>query len=335
MNLEKRKADISFIRMCATVAIVTCHVMQYYDNVLCAWFNCGVQVFLFISGYLYSQKRSNAIDFYKKSLSKLLIDYWIYLVIILCAVRLLNIMPITKEMIVGLFTCSQQLPFLAHFWFLKTIIVCYFALPLLWWIFDSWEEKGTTWYLALICVVLHIFIKRIAPVDYTPAWVETFILGVIFSRIEKMKKIHIVKIIIYLLCIVVNGIQIYYDYIKLPMVGNWFANENNMVIYRSYGHLLMGVAITILVKDIYNKLQIKAVWWNKLLALSDKLSYDIYITHHAFCFLPFSILALFGKKSVAIVVYSVAVVVTAGMLNILSTYVRMILQRSLKSVHKF
>ncbi len=48
----KKEYEISIIRIISTVSIVICHMYQYYDNWLCSWFNTGVQIFFFMSGFL-------------------------------------------------------------------------------------------------------------------------------------------------------------------------------------------------------------------------------------------------------------------------------------------
>ena len=48
---------IGFARLLAMISIVICHVFQALESPLCYYFNVGVQVFLFISGYLYGKKR--------------------------------------------------------------------------------------------------------------------------------------------------------------------------------------------------------------------------------------------------------------------------------------
>ena len=46
------------------------------------WFNVGVQMFLFISGFLYGKKdKIEAVGFYKKSFPKLLVDYYVFIVL--------------------------------------------------------------------------------------------------------------------------------------------------------------------------------------------------------------------------------------------------------------
>ena len=48
----EREYEISIIRIISTVFIVTCHIQQHYNIGLCWWFNVGVQIFFFMSGYL-------------------------------------------------------------------------------------------------------------------------------------------------------------------------------------------------------------------------------------------------------------------------------------------
>lgn len=42
--------------MIATIFIVACHFLQYYQNGLSQWLNVGVQIFFILSGVLYGNK---------------------------------------------------------------------------------------------------------------------------------------------------------------------------------------------------------------------------------------------------------------------------------------
>lgn len=76
--------SISFVRFIAMICIISCHIMQrdgfstyiYGARIEWAWwFNVGVQMFLFISGYLYGQKdKIDTVSFYKKAFPKILVD---------------------------------------------------------------------------------------------------------------------------------------------------------------------------------------------------------------------------------------------------------------------
>ena len=55
--MTNKKMDcISLLRMLSVFSIISCHIMQFYNNELAWWFNTGVLIFLLISGFLYSQK---------------------------------------------------------------------------------------------------------------------------------------------------------------------------------------------------------------------------------------------------------------------------------------
>ena len=81
-RIEKYDDRVSLIRFVAMYSIVACHIFQYFNHELAYWFNTGVQIFLFISGWLYAAKKvDNPILFMKKTLSKLFSDYYIFVTI--------------------------------------------------------------------------------------------------------------------------------------------------------------------------------------------------------------------------------------------------------------
>ena len=61
-----RDYSISFVRYISMLFVIICHIFQYFGNELAWWLNVGVQIFLFISGYLYANKKTNdKKEFYK------------------------------------------------------------------------------------------------------------------------------------------------------------------------------------------------------------------------------------------------------------------------------
>lgn len=84
MNRDRitRDYSISVARLVATICIILCHMQQYYGSELCWWFNVGVQMFLFISGYLYANKKIVDSElFFIKNLIKILIPYYCCVII--------------------------------------------------------------------------------------------------------------------------------------------------------------------------------------------------------------------------------------------------------------
>lgn len=90
---HNRDYSVSSARFIAMCFIIICHMMQRDDfasdingaHISWAfWFNVGVQMFLFLSGYLYSGKDNiDTVPFYKKNFPKLLTDYYVFIVIML------------------------------------------------------------------------------------------------------------------------------------------------------------------------------------------------------------------------------------------------------------
>ena len=68
--------SLSFARMIAMVFIISCHFLQFYGNELAWWFNVGVQMFFFISGWIFS-KKNMSIKVMVKQFLKILIPYYI------------------------------------------------------------------------------------------------------------------------------------------------------------------------------------------------------------------------------------------------------------------
>lgn len=52
----QKDLKISVIRLIAVLMIISCHILQGLKYEAAYWVNLGVQVFFFISGYLYGKK---------------------------------------------------------------------------------------------------------------------------------------------------------------------------------------------------------------------------------------------------------------------------------------
>ena len=75
-----RDYSISIIRVLAMLAIVACHIFQSQDMSIAFWLNIGVQIFLFMSGFLYGKKTiTNTSEWLKNNLRK----YYYHIIFIL------------------------------------------------------------------------------------------------------------------------------------------------------------------------------------------------------------------------------------------------------------
>ena len=194
---KNKDYSISCARFIAMVFIVACHMMQKDDfasDIYGAhigwafWFNVGVQMFLFISGYLYGKKnRIDTVEFYKKSFPKLLIDYYVFVFIILIAIHFSPLWDTDSNGIIGLLTFSSTIPGLGHLWFVPTILFCYLLSPILSEILNAIDKRSNIRFWAeaiLLLLVIRVVIKRFFGY-FNPAWINCFVIGMIFSRIEQ------------------------------------------------------------------------------------------------------------------------------------------------------
>lgn len=321
----KRDDAISLARFIAMIFIISCHIMQYYGHELAWWFNVGVQMFLFISGYLYGRRNEiEPLSFYKKSFIKILTDYYIYILIVVCVILFTNKIPLIFTDIFRLFTFSGTIKGLGHLWFISTILFCYLITPLLIKIINEIEKKNNFMYIIEIIFILivteltcSLFFNY-----FNGAWINCYILGLLIYRLKnnKVKIWNITKWIILLLSFVMNIIQIYISYFSdLKFIG---AYELLFTKWCNYAHVLLGIVLVMLIIKIFNKINYKPSILTKILKLSDKYSYDIYIVHQFFILGEYSILKFCNSKIIGIVIVVIITILSAVLLNYISKVVK-------------
>ena len=304
-----RNSAISLIRMFSMLMIISCHIMQYYDLELAWWFNVGVQIFLCISGFLYGQKNiDNVTDFNNKRLKKILIPY--YLVFIPFGVIELifarDVFSI-KDFVLGMVLCSR-LKGAEHLWFIPTILMCYLITPLLQGYRNKCVEGKRT---IVIFTVLGVIITSVLIQGFTtfnPAWICCYVIGYALGMNEKAEFIseNVLMVITGIIAVAGNALQIYCDYIAN-------INFTGFGIIKNYNHVMLGVFIFLLLKTIFEKVDLTKV--QKLLKLSDAYSFEVYLVHQLLILGPFSLLALTGYPLVNILIMLLGVCVLAFVLK--------------------
>ncbi|MGB4658327.1 MAG: acyltransferase [Mobilitalea sp.] len=284
-NVRNRDYAISFIRAIALIMIIICHFMQYYNNELAWWFNTGVQIFLCISGFLYSEKEiKNGYVFIRKGFVKLLTDYYIYIFISIVVYAVFAPQLLSLIGIVKLAFCSGVIAGLGHLWFVGTILFCYLLTPLFYEIIHRLlkENKAisilkTTIMMLIMYVALELFVSH-----FNAVYVMCYFVGYIIGMEKNMlgeKWTKVIGIIIIPAAIAFNLFQIYADYIVQYNMGNGI----KALVYErfcSVSHVLLGISLFIILYIFYNKLNIENTVVEKILDLTDEYSYDVYLAHH-------------------------------------------------------
>ena len=318
MAEQKRDLSISFVRMLAMMFIVICHVMQYYDMELAWWFNVGVQIFLCISGYLYGRKRILDIRvFYRKNFVKILIDYEIVVFAAVAATVLFTDTVITVEEIAGAVLTVSTIAGGAHLWFIPTILMCYLLTPLYERIFSRAEQSHKLLVpAAVLLFVMNELVFRQMFSYFNAAWVNCYLIGFALRRFQQYRFWYTGSAwLLTLTGAVFISIQASVRYLQLiTLTDAWRPFYYPMC---DYGHVFLGVALfcsgRVLLRPFCNINLIQ-----RILRLSDRYSYQIYLTHHFFILGPLSLMALTANSYVNVVLILLLTVLTAVLLQKIS-----------------
>ena len=318
MAEQKRDLSISFVRMLAMMFIVICHVMQSYDVELAWWFNIGVQIFLCISGYLYGRKRIlDILVFYRKNFVKILIDYEIVVFAAVAATVLFTDTVITVEEIAEAVLTVSTIAGGAHLWFIPTILMCYLLTPLYERIFSRAEQSHKLLVpAAVLLFVMNELVFRQMFSYFNAAWINCYLIGFALRRFQQYRFWYTGSAwLLTLTGAVCISIQASVRYLQLITLTDAWRPFYYPVC--DYGHVFLGVALfcsgRVLLRPFCNINLIQ-----RILRLSDRYSYQIYLTHHFFILGPLSLMALTANSYVNVVLILLLTVLTAVLLQKIS-----------------
>ena len=321
VRLDKHNYSISFLRMVSMVFIVLCHFCRYYGSEFEWWFNVGVQVFFCISGFLYGSKKiDDPIGFITKNFKKILVPYFVFLIPTIVAYFIFARGSIGIMDTVGALLCCDTIDGIGHLWFVGYILLCYLATPYLYWLFKKMEERGFGYvlsvFIALLVVAQGISLVLDSYFEFgrmAPYFVGYFLAFIIRKYSEKTFKILSALIFIGAICTV--GIRIYMRYF-VGFKASWFG------YFEQYSHVLLGVTIFLL-----GYILLKNMKGNKIMSLSDKYSYYVYIVHQLLILSPFSLMAITSNVYLNWGITLVAIVVMSVVLKFLSDKVTNIISK--------
>ena len=292
----ERDYKISIIRILAMLSIVLCHIFQAFNMNIAFWLNVGVQVFLFMSGFLYGNKTiENTWDWLKKQFKKIIIPYYIYIAIIILAYVILARNEITVANITSIIFQLQLIILaprgLGHFWFIPVILICYLITPLLQKIIKK-EGKITVNQIAVLLLVIigieSLFLQSVINIGLCN--IICYILGYtvanMYLKNKKAQRVTCLGIVI--LAIIANVLKVFI----LPDEYNVLISSIlKVIIFNS--HILLGSAIFIVLFKLLSYIEKKLNPTIKTIIDNlDKNSFYVYITHHTFILGPLAIINL-------------------------------------------
>jgi len=314
-----RDYSISIIRVLAMLAIVACHIFQSQDMSIAFWLNIGVQIFLFMSGFLYGKKTiTNTSEWLKKQFKKILLPYYIYISIIIVFYIIFAREYLSIWNVLSLFLNLQlviQAPIgLGHLWFIPVILICYLVTPVLQKILKSNEKFGFKQCAILLIiagVVEALFLQNFINIGICN--VMCYILGyaISYMGVKEIKIGRALSWIIMVLAIISNIMKIFI----LPDNYNILISALlKILIFNS--HILLGSALFIIMLKLFKTISTKIpLKLKNTIDVIDKFSFNIYITHHVFILGPLAIINLTPNILINIIIILCCTVFSAYLLE--------------------
>ena len=314
---------ISLSRILGMVMIILCHIIHYYTFIpgsafLGQVFGSGVQLFFFISGYLYGGKTV-------KSFCKWYAQrFWIvsFPTITLSVLTMIILLFLGSPISVNTFAVYaldlegvlflnsritaffSEIPTLGHLWFTTIIMLCYSTIPLLQKVTPSSFTKPPRTLIALflsigtvLCFVTFSFLNI--------TYFFVFIAGYLSGKLCLLDKIRFKNFSTYTLIVVLSIVA------RLAL-RHYFDNTVFYVFYAEISRFVIGTWLTVLFSYLHYKVPhtVTTVANWRATKLLDKYSFYIYLTHGLFYIGPFNIydsLPLY----LATIVFCICTVLTA------------------------
>lgn len=276
----KKNVSLQILRIFSMFMIVICHLcsesgISIIVN-MAQFFNVGVFIFLFISGYLYGKKSNiNSKDFFYNRFKKLMLPFYIFLIYIIFLNILKNDFAF-RYLFSNLFNLQYffgSLSGMEHLWFMTELMICYLITPILYSLKKSSIIKrytliGLLLVLSILCV---LFSNTLANAIL---YLCVYILG--FYYTTNNNKYNLLKsVCLFCLAIIVRLVS-----------KNYF---DNTIFYNSYIVFATHTVISISLFNIFLSI-FKNVKSNTLIDWFDSISFYVYICHYQFIYGPISVI---------------------------------------------
>jgi peptidoglycan/LPS O-acetylase OafA/YrhL len=333
-NQTKKQTSISIIRFISMSMIVLCHYLQYYNNELAWWFDVGVPIFLCISGFLYGSKTIvNDINFIFKRFKKILLNYYVYLIIIIPFYILFASNLINIKSVISAFICNNigSIKGLGHLWFIPYILLCYLITPLLFHISEKIKNKSN--FIFIISIVGILLLSQVLIHFFLANFVAPLILCYIICYYTAILiKLYgpniVVKLLLIILpiCLLSNSIEIYLKYVNhIELNGVLLMIQNYFYVYT---RVCLGITLFLLLYYIFGMINFSKLYIiKKMLTFSDKYSYDIYICHHFYILGPFGFMSLTKNNFINCIIVFIFILISGIILNRICQFIK-------NSIHK-
>lgn len=296
----RKDISIQITRIVAMFSIIICHLLQEVGNekiaTLSQFFNVGVYIFLFLSGYLYGNKNiKEPAKWLFKRFIKLMIPIYIFMIVIF-GIQLYQHTFQPKYLLIYLFNLQRIFGTTSgagHLWFMTVIMFCYFITPIL----NKLKNKICNndvflliWYI-LSCLICYIH----GDTGQIFLYMFVYLFGYCYrNRKNKISINNLVCIAIIVISIIIRLLG------KRAFDGTVIYDR----IIVSITHLILAFMIFQLLSNIFRNKNIGK--YHKIINHLDNISFYLYLTHSVFMVGPIRLMGITNYLSLNIILTLIA-----------------------------
>ena len=303
---------LSVIRVFAMVLIVSCHIAQCYELQIAFLLNIGVQIFFFMSGFLYGRLdiTGSPFSFYKKRFVKVYLPYYIILAIVIVIYAVFRLYKFNAKQILlyllNLQWFSTPIDGLNHLWFLTVLMVGYLLTP---WV-KRLLDKHPVWFILVFvvcCVAEFVLVKKFYSFC---AWVALYFAGMLFGHYYSKKTSNLV--------LLVSSIVLA---ILLVLFKPEWLSQDEFVHHTIWFHWVLGLFLFVSLFRLL-PLIVKSEKKHSLIKHLDSISYEVYLVHHPLILGPLSMMFVTKFAWLNVLIMLLAVYVLSRALHYICSFTK-------------
>ena len=300
------------VRVFAMTLIISCHIAQCYNLQIAYILNVGVQIFFFMSGFLYGKQEQlpSIKEFYLKRFVRVYIPYFVLLAIVLVVYAIFNLTTISLKQVLFYLLSLQwfvaPIEGLNHLWFLTVLMFGYLLTP---WVKRVMDKAPIVCALLFVCccVAEFVFLKKFYSIS---AWLALYLLGLFYGKYHS-KTVSIIALVASSIALIV--LCLFFEPSKLTS----FEGRHYMI----WLHWTLGVFLFVLLYYVLPLLVGENKRFDGIKHL-DKISYEVYLIHHPLILGPLSLMFVTKITGLNIALMLVVVYLLARALHYICSFTK-------------
>lgn len=284
-----RELELDFVRVISMVMVIFCHMSAEAGMKWGEYFNVGVMIFMFMSGYLSYQtyQAEYARRWISGRFKRILPEYYIFLILyVIITVMIFDAGYSAKQVFVNLFLLQglfteSSLPNILHLWFVTYIMICYILTPFAVRLVKKYD-RNRLFVLVLVLQIAVIPLRAVGITIYFSRFVAFFSgLYLAMNQKDVCKEVQYKNVIKQMVIpvVLVNAIRFYLELSglqeKLPRI-----SDMALGLIWQWAHMFLGVFLFHLLWWFGHAVlsRINRTGKGMVLGISSR-SYCVYIVH--------------------------------------------------------